>query len=484
MPMTFASRFAAILALATIAPTVALAQKPPASPTAPQAVKKEIKALPPVDIPDDPPPHEGAMITLPYTIDPTDIIVVEVLEALPGRPISGERLVRPDGKISLGFYGEMDVMGLTTVQVKEKLIEHLRHFLTEETLGLHRYIGEAAGVPALGEDEAMPGDPELPPLLPRRNPFDPEVKPPVEPPPAPPADRKQEPDPPAPATGSRPSASTPTGRHPTRGVVRFSSRQDKPPGPQKAPRPKVRDPLPERPANEAPGRPMFPTDRPEMVPVEPADSNRAFVDVTAYNSKCYYVQGDVGVPARLPYTGRETVLDALNYSGRLTSSADSNNIHLRRPARGSKPAKDYKIDLEAVHNGEANANLQLFPGDRLVVGRDPVVKASNDLDRLAAPMTTLLNQMFLYGTATRTLTAAGPLDYAVRLRLGGRTYTIQPDEGAATSKARQDAMMKEFVEVWSALVKRNGGQPIDERAFRDILMRRLAPAPEAVPEKK
>ena len=39
-------------------------------------------------------------------VEPPDLLIVEVLDALPGRPISGERLVRPDGKISLGFYGE------------------------------------------------------------------------------------------------------------------------------------------------------------------------------------------------------------------------------------------------------------------------------------------------------------------------------------------------------------------------------------------
>ena len=53
------------------------------------------------------------MIDIPYVIEPPDIIVVEVLEALPGRPITGERLVRPDGTISLGFYGDVHVRGLT-----------------------------------------------------------------------------------------------------------------------------------------------------------------------------------------------------------------------------------------------------------------------------------------------------------------------------------------------------------------------------------
>src|SRR4051794_24916181 len=66
----------------------------------------DLKPRPLPPIPDDPPPHEGAMINLPVVVEPPDMMIVEVLEALPGRPISGERLVRPDGTISLGFYGE------------------------------------------------------------------------------------------------------------------------------------------------------------------------------------------------------------------------------------------------------------------------------------------------------------------------------------------------------------------------------------------
>src|SRR4051812_46747581 len=59
-------------------------------------------------------PREFTKVSMPdYVIEPPDIIVVEVLEALPGRPITGERLVKPDGKISLGFYGEVYVAGLT-----------------------------------------------------------------------------------------------------------------------------------------------------------------------------------------------------------------------------------------------------------------------------------------------------------------------------------------------------------------------------------
>ncbi len=76
---------------------------------------------------------------LPGTVQPGDVLVVEVLEALPGRPISGERVVKQDGTISLGFYGYLKVEGLTPREIKVKVIEHMQKYLIDEALGL---IGE------------------------------------------------------------------------------------------------------------------------------------------------------------------------------------------------------------------------------------------------------------------------------------------------------------------------------------------------------
>ena len=104
-----------------------------------------IKPLPLTPIPDDPPPHEGAMIDIPYVVQPPDLLYVSVLEALPGRPIDGERLVRADGTISLNFYGILHVAGLTCLQVKEKLIRHLRNYLSDEVLGLVSTARRVAG---------------------------------------------------------------------------------------------------------------------------------------------------------------------------------------------------------------------------------------------------------------------------------------------------------------------------------------------------
>lgn len=72
----------------------------------------------------------------PRIIAPGDLLMIELLEALPGRPITGERVVRPDGTVSLDFYGDLHVAGLNRKQIKEKLIQHMRKYLTDETLGL------------------------------------------------------------------------------------------------------------------------------------------------------------------------------------------------------------------------------------------------------------------------------------------------------------------------------------------------------------
>ena len=86
---------------------------------------------------DLPAPNKGDG-TDPPIIKPGQVLDVEVLEALPGRPITGERVVRPDGTISLGFYGDLHVAGLNRLQAKVKLVELLRKFISDDTLGLCR----------------------------------------------------------------------------------------------------------------------------------------------------------------------------------------------------------------------------------------------------------------------------------------------------------------------------------------------------------
>jgi polysaccharide biosynthesis/export protein len=192
-----------------------------------------------------------------YVVDPPDLILVELLEGLPGRPISGERLVRPNGTISLGWYGDVSVAGLTVPEVKERIVKHLREFLMDEQLGLIKMDPETAEW--------------------------------------------------------------------------------------------IRD---------ANGEPVM---------IDPKESDRVFVDVTAYNSKSYYVQGEFWTPGKLPVTGHERVIDAIDYSGGLTSNADHDQVFLyRQPADGG-PVQTMKIDVDQVLLGDdLSTNYHLQPGDKLV----------------------------------------------------------------------------------------------------------------------
>ncbi len=198
-----------------------------------------------------------------HVVEPPDLVIVEVLDALPGRPISGERLVRPDGSISLGFYGDVQVGGLTLPEIKEKIVRHLERYLTDETLGIVVLDPET-------------GEPRIDP-----------------------ATRK----------------------------------------------PMMRD---------------------------AKDADAVFVNVTAYNSQNYYVQGDVYTPGRIPFTGNETVLDVINFAGGLLPSADRSHVKLIRSYPKGSPIQVLPIDYEEVTMGtDATTNYTIMPNDRLVIPRNP-----------------------------------------------------------------------------------------------------------------
>ena len=204
-----------------------------------------------------------------------------MLEGLPGRPISGERLVRPDGKISLGFYGDVYVAGLTPREVKEKVILHLRKYLNDEVLGLV-------------EIDPLTGKPKL-----------------------------------------------------------------------------------DRAGKE--------------VTIEPKDSDRVFVDVTAYNSRNYYIEGDVRDPGRLPFTGSDRVLDVIHYAGGPLPSADRTKIKLIRNFPKGSPVQVLPIDYEEITMGtDSSTNYEIMPNDRIVVPRDPGKSGLVESDRSTPSPTTKL----------------------------------------------------------------------------------------------
>ena len=433
-----------------------VASDPPVPPSsrphkAEDEAAKEIKPLPPVGIPDDPPPHEGALIDFPLVIEPPDILVVEVVEALPGRPISGERLVRPDGMISLGFYGDVHVRGLTTTQAKVKIVHHLRKFLRDDVLGLRSNLDHTADVEPLPKPGTRVSVP-----IPKAEENPPMEKPAIEGTPAPEAPKIDKPIEPPPASHAqtkrkRPVPSARVSRKPRQSLrLRriVAKTQDGKPASEVEARLAQPDPKVE----------AEPEDTVEFVYIDPADTVRVFVDVVSFNSTVYYVQGDVGTPGRLPFTGKETVLDAMIYAGGLVPTAEPTDVHLYRPARGDKPAKDFPIDFTAIQKGESKANLQIFPNDRLIVGRNPIVKKTIDMDRASAPINTVLNSALMYSFAVRSL-GAGSGDIS------------------GTTEAQRDEALKRWVEfLWYFTSK--DGSLLDEKALRESLLKKLEPTPE------
>jgi RNA polymerase sigma factor (sigma-70 family) len=110
--------------------------EPPPKVEPPLVVRNgQVELDPPPGYFDLPAPHKNDG-TDPPAIKVGQWIDVEVLEALPGRPITGDRIVRPDGTIGLGFYGDLQVAGLNRDQIKVKVLEHLRDFIIDEVLGL------------------------------------------------------------------------------------------------------------------------------------------------------------------------------------------------------------------------------------------------------------------------------------------------------------------------------------------------------------
>ncbi len=417
----------------------------------------------------DPPPHEGAMIDYPEVIEPPDLILVEVLEALPGRPISGERLVRSDGTISLGFYGDVHVAGLTPQQAKVKIIKHLRLFLNDEALGLC----EIEPSPK----EEKPGDAKPPkahngiPDMPKDgDPFelDLEKKP------------KSEVSKPRGVPSGYKVRSAWQGKEvrshygrsrPGANIRLVEHRQEQEEKKAGEPRKSVKFPL------EAGGQATITIEvesgerkakeevvagagerAPDLV-MDPEGSDRVFVNITAYNSKNYYLEGDVTITGRLPFTGRETVMDALDYGGGLLPTAEPKDIRLVRPARGGKPTRVYKVDLEAIRDrGDVTSNYQIFPGDRLIVGRNDVVKKTVQVDRLAAGMQTVITAISQESSLLRSL--------------------------KTTSPENHEAILKDLVDFWIQEMKRPDGVVLDEQTLREALIRRLQAKPEKPAERK
>ena len=125
-----------------------------------------------------------------------------------------------------------------------------------------------------------------------------------------------------------------------------------------------------------------------------ADSLTVIVDVTAYNSKKYYVITDGGGQGAgeqvfpFPITGSETVLDALSNINGLPDVSSRRNIWVaRRTPHPGQPWQILPVDWVGItQHGVSFTNYQIMPGDRIYVKAQRLVTIDRTLARVLAPI--------------------------------------------------------------------------------------------------
>jgi polysaccharide biosynthesis/export protein len=132
------------------------------------------------------------------------------------------------------------------------------------------------------------------------------------------------------------------------------------------------------------------------------------VDVQAFNSKLVYVVLDGGGAGqqvvRLPYTGNETVLDAIAQVYGLSAVSSNDNIWVARPGPAGSPPQVLPVNWQAVAAlGETGTNYQLMPGDRVYVAAQHLVATDTFLARLFSPIERVLGVSLLGNLTVRSI---------------------------------------------------------------------------------
>ncbi|MEE8450699.1 MAG: polysaccharide biosynthesis/export family protein [Thermoguttaceae bacterium] len=142
------------------------------------------------------------------------------------------------------------------------------------------------------------------------------------------------------------------------------------------------------------------------------DSPEVAVDVTAYNSKFYYViteGANLGDNiTRLPITGKETVLYALSQIGG-RSQLSSKEIWIARPAPARTGCVQHlPVDYDAMlRGGSASTNYQILPGDRLYIAENELTALTNIVTKLTRPFEEAASATTLGGSTIRSMQTLG-----------------------------------------------------------------------------
>ena len=111
------------------------------------------------------------------------------------------------------------------------------------------------------------------------------------------------------------------------------------------------------------------------------------VRIVVFRSKVFYVLGEVYLPGKKDYTGRDTVLSALA-EARTNVMAWKQHIQVIRPSseEGIEP-KIFEADLDRmIAHGDTSKNVLLLEGDIIYVPPTPLAAIAQVIEEFARPI--------------------------------------------------------------------------------------------------
>lgn len=94
------------------------------------------------------------------------------------------------------------------------------------------------------------------------------------------------------------------------------------------------------------------------------------VSVT-YRSKIYYIHDQAGRLAVRPYTGRDTLLDAVVSAG-VDFRSQTSHVKVIRPSRGEVPVREIVVNVDdMIKEGDWSRNVLLEPDDMVMIPPTP-----------------------------------------------------------------------------------------------------------------
>ena len=108
---------------------------------------------------------------------------------------------------------------------------------------------------------------------------------------------------------------------------------------------------------------------------------------------------------RVPFTGNETVLDAISQIGGLPAVSSKRHIWIARRSPGpGGPNNVLEINWQSITQcGGTDTNYQMMPGDRLYVKSDKLIRFDNGLGKVLAPVERVFGGMLLGSEAINSV---------------------------------------------------------------------------------